>query len=741
MASLHLEPSIPISSRYVAWSEELLHSKGEMEASSPRLKSRPAPAEDSETSLESLPSEIHERIVSHLPVRDAVRTSAVSRAWRRIWESAPGLAHDWGYGVDPAHADAVLARYSRPVRSFYFHLLEASFQRADDWVALLAGKGIQKLRLHFSQARDVGPHYMDVPIFSCRELTCLDLIGCDIPAAPISLAGFPNLTKLYLHGVGFPDNGVRGLEAMIAESPLLQLLWLDKLRFPEDEDVDEADGHGFEEWIIRAPNLRDLSIVSEYDNGWQIEELPYIETVEINSDNYTSNRDFVRLFTRVARVQNLILKMPERVSSALEGLSCSFENLNSLSLHTDFCFLSTILSIICLLKNAPVLKELFIEIFWDNLQYEEVGVDLLSAQWTDGPPLPKLKSVRMDRATCESNEMHFIEFVLSKARQLEEFRICADEDCSKSNEECLKPLHLRNPHNPTRFTGRPCAASTSTSTAPPRDQMEARHKRRSPSPDTADDAASRSPDSLPTEILEKIVSCLPIRDAVRTSAVSRAWRRLWESAPGLALEWDHGADPAAADAVLARYSRAVRSFRLCLYGVGFPENGVRGLEALIAESPLLEALCLDELRILEEDDSDEEFEFEEWVIQAPNLRELTIVSEYDYGWQIKDIPFIEEVKIRCPTFNWDFVKLLTGLARVSKLELNIPSRESNALEGLLCTFENLKDLSLCTDCCTLPNILSTLCLLKNAPSLEKLFFEVMLNGRQTFRPFVCIGFS
>ncbi|CAO2211153.1 unnamed protein product [Urochloa humidicola] len=281
-----------------------------MEASSPRRKSWPAPAEESETSLEYLPSEIHERIISLLPVRDAVRTSAVSRAWRRIWESAPGLAHDWGYecGADPAHADAVLARYTRPVRSFFFCLPEASFQRADDWVPLLAGKGVQILRLHFSRRRDVELHYMDVSIFSCRELTCLQLIRCDIPAAPVGLAGFPNLTKLYLHEVGFPDNGVRGLEAMITESPLLQILWLNKLWLPED--VDAEDGHGFEEWVIRAPNLRDLSIISDYDNGWQIEELPYIEEVEVSSDNYTTNRDFVRLLTRVARVRKLSLKMP-----------------------------------------------------------------------------------------------------------------------------------------------------------------------------------------------------------------------------------------------------------------------------------------------------------------------------------------------------------------------------------------------------------------------------------------------
>ncbi|XP_004973631.1 uncharacterized protein LOC101784501 isoform X1 [Setaria italica] len=170
---------------------------------------------------------------------------------------------------------------------------------------------------------------MDVSIFSCRELTFLDLIGCDIPAAPAGLVGFPNLTKLYLHGVGFPDNGVRGLEELIAESPLLQVLWLDKLWFPEDEDVDEQDGHGFEELVIRAPNLRNLRIVSEYDNGWQIEELPCIEKVEISSDNYTTNRDFMRLLTRVARVRELSLKMPY-LTLAIQNVWVS----SGIALHT-----------------------------------------------------------------------------------------------------------------------------------------------------------------------------------------------------------------------------------------------------------------------------------------------------------------------------------------------------------------------------------------------------------------------
>ncbi|KAL6644676.1 hypothetical protein ACP70R_016284 [Stipagrostis hirtigluma subsp. patula] len=321
-----------------------------------------------EPTVGSLPAEILEKVVSFLPLRDAVRTSAVSRAWRRLWESAPGLGLDWEYDTDPAVVDAVLMRYSRPVYSFRFHLSAASFSHADGWVPLLAGKSVQALHLHFEQFRDIEPHDMDVSIFSCRELTCLNLKGCDIPAPPPGLAGFPHLTRLYLWAVGFPETGVRGLEALIAESPLIEVLWLTNLWFPEDE---EDEDYEHEEWGIQVQNLQSLTIRSEdgKDYGWLIRELPSIEDVKISFSSYSINRDFVELLTALA---------PE----------------------------------------------------------VEVGVDILSAHWTDGL-LGNLKSVSMYLATCQPNEMHFIEFVLSKARQLQEFRICVNEYCLKSNEELI----------------------------------------------------------------------------------------------------------------------------------------------------------------------------------------------------------------------------------------------------------------------------------------------------------------
>ncbi|KAK3123603.1 hypothetical protein QOZ80_8AG0633460 [Eleusine coracana subsp. coracana] len=295
-----------------------------MEASSPCRRSR-HPSPPPETTLGSLPPEILEKIISHLPIRDAVRTSAISRAWRRLWETTPGLALEWGYGADPAAADSVLSRCSGPVRAFEFHLREEAFSRADDWVHLLAGKGVRSLRLRFSQGRDILPHDMDASIFSCSELTCLRLTGCDVPAAPLGFGGFPNLTT---------DLGI-----------------------PEAEDDDELD-----ECVIQAPNLRDLTIDSEFEFGWQIEDLPSIESVEINFNDYSFSRDFMQLLTALGRVKKLVLKMPLRESNALEGLSCSFDNLKSLSLETDFCMSSTILSTICILKSAPNLEELYFEI-------------------------------------------------------------------------------------------------------------------------------------------------------------------------------------------------------------------------------------------------------------------------------------------------------------------------------------------------------------------------------------------
>jgi hypothetical protein len=62
-------------------------------------------------------------------------------------------------------------------------------------------------------------------------------------------------------------------------------------------------------------------------------------------------------------------------------------------------------------------------------------------------------------------------------------------------------------------------------------------------------------------------------------------------------------------------------------------DGGMQLEDIIRQSPLLEVLNLSDVVI---DDK-------EWLIQAPNLRSLTIVSEDYHGWHIRELPHLKAI--------------------------------------------------------------------------------------------------
>ncbi|KAL6859111.1 hypothetical protein ACP4OV_018113 [Aristida adscensionis] len=371
----------------------------------PRRRRRKPP-----TSLDDLPPEVLEKIVSYLPVRDAVRTSALSRAWRRRWESAPGLRMAWFGGEPAAAVDDVLARYAaRPVSDFcYWDVPEAAFPHADGWVAALADKGVQSLSLRFGFPVQV-PHFCTLhpAIFLCRDLNQLSLDHCYLPAAP-SIFGFPKLTTLSLTVVGLLEHRERDLEALISSAPLLKSLELDRV-WIDAEDI--------EDWVIRAPNLERLIIESVDDYEWQIGELPSLQSVTIRVDGYSIGRDFVKLFTCFAQVRDLEFSMPFTEVNALEGLSCSFQKLKCLTLHTDFCNVPMILSTFSLLRSAPNLEELKIKILDNQTQNNEVNLDFFTSLWTNNT-CTNLKLVTMTNTRFWSNEMHFIEFILSKARRL-----------------------------------------------------------------------------------------------------------------------------------------------------------------------------------------------------------------------------------------------------------------------------------------------------------------------------------
>jgi hypothetical protein len=91
---------------------------------------------------------------------------------------------------------------------------------------------------------------------------------------------------------------------------------------------------------------------------------------------------------------------------------------------------------------------------------------------------------------------------------------------------------------------------------------------------------------------------------------------------------------------------------------------VKDLEAIVGGSPLLDALMLSDVYVLNN-------VLERCVIEAPNLRSLTIISVVIDGWQFGGLPRLDNTTIDLETYMYegDFGQFLAGVAHASKLTL------------------------------------------------------------------------
>ncbi|TVU05616.1 hypothetical protein EJB05_48785 [Eragrostis curvula] len=146
-----------------------------------------------------------------------------------------------------------------------------------------------------------------------------------------------------------------------------------------------------------------------------MEKLPLLEEAELFGPNYAK---FLTGIAGVAKLQFYCgVILPTEVD-VLEQLPFLFENLRSLVVQVNFCTMSHISSMFCLLRSAPVLEELDVLGSSDGTQEIEANIEFLNAQCV-GHMFTKLHTVHMKNIKYHSNEMHFMEFVLSKVKALQ----------------------------------------------------------------------------------------------------------------------------------------------------------------------------------------------------------------------------------------------------------------------------------------------------------------------------------
>ena len=251
--------------------------------------------------LISLPTDVLDEILTRLGIRDAVRTSALSRAWRRRWESLPSidlslprLEDGKGAPKGLAAVDGILLRCAGRVRLFRAELDEAYAGRVHDWLYVLSRRDVEILDLDFTNCFPALP----TSLFSCGRLTSLTLFGCEIPLLPPGFVAFPELRKLNLSNVRLQDYGEYQLEEIIDTSPLLDFLVLTDVFF---------GGEYIREWVIQAPNLSHLTICSEIYYGWILEELTSLRSAVIDLWDFVVDHKFARLLAGVVQVRKLLV--------------------------------------------------------------------------------------------------------------------------------------------------------------------------------------------------------------------------------------------------------------------------------------------------------------------------------------------------------------------------------------------------------------------------------------------------
>uniref|UniRef100_A0A0E0I9G5 F-box/LRR-repeat protein 15/At3g58940/PEG3-like LRR domain-containing protein n=1 Tax=Oryza nivara TaxID=4536 RepID=A0A0E0I9G5_ORYNI len=715
--------------------------------------------------LMALPPDIlDDRILVLLPFHKLVRTSCLSRAWRRRWESVRNLEIELPRAY--SGGGRALWRCARPVRFFSARVARRDVFRAARWLRALARKGVQDLSLEFSLAGKQRP-LPGPALFSCAALVQLDLEQCDMPAAPPGFLGFPNLERLDLVYVTLPFAGAgTQLEHLIVAAEKLAVLNL--------SPVITINGGGVDTWAIRAPKLRKLYITMEMgdDNGCRIPmPLPMLEEVTISFDRLFGTQDFLDAFQNISTVNKLFFKSDKFNINMLEGITCKFENLREGGLIIDLGQRSSVLSLVSLLKFAPHIEHLYIR--------------------TDHSILDPVSSEdEMDEDSLNSED-EFDEDSLNSQDEIDEDSL--NSEISSDLLASLKYVTLINMNYESNGRyGNACRELTECQKASPQVVLTAKRvAAEAPPPPPPPATTGTRTDmlmALPSDILnDRILVLLPFDKLVRTSCLSRAWRRRWESVANLRIEFPASVSSSRA---LWRCAAPIRGFRarvatrnvyraarwlramasrlticrafpdppsspapnfvslrlekcdmpaappgfpgfpnlerLYLVGVTLPyARAGTQLEHLILASENLAVLELSNLGTM-----DGAVVVDPWAIRAPNLRELSVTMPMgvDFGCRITEaLPKLEDAYISfdCVFGTQEFLDAFQNISTVNKLCFMVAEFSINMLEGITCKFENLREASLNIDFGQFSSVLSIDSLLKFAPHIEHLEIQTL----------------
>ncbi|KAL4561326.1 hypothetical protein LXL04_033490 [Taraxacum kok-saghyz] len=374
-----------------------------------------------EDRIRNLPGHLTDSILERLPIKEAVRTSILSRKWRYRWTTMRELVFDEQFSKKFAKTGAfghngfiriinqAMFLHEGPLLKFHLHIPHISldsFQEVDQWMLFLSRNGVTELILTNSIHRYQFPFH----VFSCLELRKLELTNC-LFKPPLEFKGFPNLEDLELTNINFGDN-LCGCQISLPQLKTLSLyMCINVCKFSIKATnlwslvVLTGSAARSSVRVLVGPyitmfGIQDFVAGERKNLSTGLSHLPGIKDVHIDS-----------IFLKCLFAENIPKWLPHTVNS-LKRLRLQFFQVGDLNqLH----------GALCLLRNSPNLEQLYLKL--EPRVDEGPALNHLESSNCLDCTLNQLELVEITDLHGSRPEMLFIELLLAHSPSLHKFII------------------------------------------------------------------------------------------------------------------------------------------------------------------------------------------------------------------------------------------------------------------------------------------------------------------------------
>ncbi|KAL2551843.1 F-box/FBD/LRR-repeat protein [Forsythia ovata] len=368
--------------------------------------------------ISNLPDNVMDNILTHLTIRDAVKTSILSKQWKYKWVNLPQLIFDdtlWQKSEGNQEVARikftsiiyhVLLFHRGPITKFTLIIPQLrSCSEIDHLIYFLSKNGVEEFTFK------IWDRYMlPSSLFMCLQLKHLNLCFCGINPPP-SFNGFKRLIRLELTSVTVDGDGLGNL---ISSCPLLEQLVLHVSNKVDYLEIDAPVLQLFElvcsnTYICfkKSPLLAIVSVASYNERSAIgdgicnliefLESLPALQKLQMNYN-------FLKLLAAD--------KVQTTIPATLNNLKIL--ELTSISLH----LLEELSSVLCLIRSSPNLEKLKITMYSDETDDTSDVMDFLKVQDYSDVTLNRLQEVTLKSFTGTLPEMALIKLLLEKSSKL-----------------------------------------------------------------------------------------------------------------------------------------------------------------------------------------------------------------------------------------------------------------------------------------------------------------------------------